>query len=366
MIDFFQKYVLFVDDDPAMLRSIRRLLHHVEDSWISLYAQSVDEALKIIAENQVDVVVTDVDMPEKSGFDLLLCLRGTPETVDLPVLIVTGKGQSGLKGKALNLGATDLLAKPVELEDLLPRIRNMLNLKHYQDQIKDQNRLLEEKVRERTRELEQSQLALIWQLAKAAECRDTDTGNHIARVAYYCRTLARKAGQDEGFCQQIFRASTLHDIGKIGIADDILLFPGRLSQEQRSQMEQHPALGAELLRQTYSPLLNVDQILFHPEKNPLLEMAADIALCHHECWDGSGYPHGLQGEAIPLAARICAIADVFDALTTKRPYKEPFAEDVVLKIMYEKRAVQFDPQLFGCFEESLDEFNQIKMTLMDD
>ncbi|MEA3545479.1 MAG: response regulator [Thermodesulfobacteriota bacterium] len=369
-----QSQLLFVDDEPALLTSIKRLLHGVSDNWEIHFATSVEQALDIINRIVIDIIITDMNMPAKTGFDLLMMLREQKQTRDLPVLIMTGNTETELKTEALELGATDLLMKPISKAHLLSRIRNMLKLKSYQDEIKQHNRLLDAKVKARTQELEDSRLDMIWRLAKAAECRDTDTGNHIFRVAHYCRILAKNLGLDSDFIERIFQASPLHDIGKIGIPDSILLKSGKLSAGEYKTMQTHCNIGAEILRHDVAPSLLVegsvtdgsDPTATLQDRNPLLFMAANIALYHHEHWDGNGYPTASTGDAIPLSARICAIADVFDALSTARPYKQALAEQKVLDIMREGCAQQFDPTIFRCFADSFSEFRKVRDNLADD
>jgi len=362
--------VLFVDDEKDTLSGFRRMLYPQQKKWDSTFVTSVEEALEVIKNSKIDVVVSDIYMPGRSGFDLLKQLRQDDATVDLPVLILTGNAETSLKRQALELGATDLLFKPVGREDLIVRVDNMLQIKSQQDQIKEQNRLLDEKVRARTLELEMSHLDLIWRLARVAECRDQETGNHILRVAHYSRILAKNYGLDDTICEQIYLASPLHDIGKIGISDNILLKPGKLSDTERIKMNNHCLLGAELLSQNLigesgNTFLKEVRVAPHHYRNPVLTVAAEIAMSHHERWDGTGYPQKLCGQEIPLNARICAISDVFDALSTSRPYKKAFAEETVLEIMSEEAGKQFDPELFDVFLRSLPEFRIIRSRLAD-
>ncbi|MEA3544335.1 MAG: response regulator [Thermodesulfobacteriota bacterium] len=364
--------LLFVDDEPQVLSGIKRLLHGLPDRWNSHFAMGADEALAIMAAADIDVVISDINMPGKSGFELLQEIRQADWGEDLPVLIVTGDSEYSLKRQALDLGATDLLLKPVSRENLVSRIRNMVRLKSYQDTIKQHNQILDAKVKERTRELEESRLDLIWRLAKTAECRDSNTGNHILRVAHFCRILAENLGLEQKNIERIFQTSPLHDIGKIGIPDSVLLKPGKLTGQERQVIQGHCQLGAELLKQDIfpgSPLREyrdgAEELLSQQNHNPFLTMAADIALCHHEFWNGEGYPAGLSGDAIPLAARICAVADVYDALSSSRPYKGALPEAEVLAIMREGNGRQFDPRVFACFEQSLPQLRQIQQDLVD-
>ncbi len=364
--------LLFVDDDSRILAGFKRILRKNPGHWNSHFATSADQAIDILRREKIDIIISDINMPDRSGFDLLTEIKHNRDLQDLPVLIITGNVQEGLKRQALDMEATDLLIKPVHPEDLLSRIRNMLKLKSHQDRVKQHNRLLDARIRERTRELEVSYLELIWRLAKTAECRDTDTGNHILRVAHYCHALARNLGLPPDYCECIFQASPLHDIGKIGIPDRILLKPGPLNDDERLLMQSHCTIGAEILKKNMALQMLSDPVkskLFDPDSgykpNPFLEMAADIALSHHERWDGSGYPAAAAGEDIPLAARICAVADVFDALTTARPYKSALPVDQAVTIMQQDCGRHFDPTVFACFMEHLSEFVAIRDELSD-
>jgi len=362
--------ILFVDDDPNILRCLKRLLqsHHLE--WGLHFAGDVDEALDLLHQYELDLLVSDVSMPGKDGFDLLTAVREDDRTADLPVLMLTGNDAADLKRRSLKLGATDLLNKPIIREDLVARIESMLRIKFHQDQIKQQNAVLEQKVRERTAEIEAARIDLIWRLGKAAEYRDTDTGNHVIRVGHYCRTLAKRYGKDDSFSDMIFLTGPLHDIGKIGIPDRVLLKQGKLDAQEWEIMKRHCRIGARILQQDLSLPSGLDArtnaLLSSVRcRNPFLEAAASIALNHHEWWDGRGYPQGLTGEEIPLEARIAAIADVYDALSSNRPYKPGFPEEKVLRIMQEKRGSHFDPVLFDCFVSCLDHFRDIRNHFAD-
>jgi len=241
--------ILFVDDEKNILDGLRHQLYQQRKQWDMRFASSVDEALTLMASTPVDAVVTDVMMPGRDGFDLLKTLRQAEETKDIPVVILTGIADTNLKRKALDMGVTDLLAKPVMHEDLVARLRNMLNLKAQQDQLKSLNRSLEGKVRARTRELEHSRLDILWRLGKAAEYRDEQTGYHLIRVASYCKAIARKLRLDAEFTRMLFLSSPLHDVGKIGVPDGILLKPGKLTSEERAVIERHCEIGAKILEE---------------------------------------------------------------------------------------------------------------------
>jgi len=365
--------ILFVDDEPQVLEGLKRMLSCMDDHWEMSFASDADEALTYAATGSCDGIVSDLRMPGKDGFELLAELRGSEQTRDIPLVIVTGAGEHNLKRQALELGATDLLNKPVDREDLLARIKGMLRLKSVQDELKRHNAILEQRVRERTAELEASRIEIIWRLAKAGEYRDEETGNHIMRVGCYCRILAEELGMDRGFTELLFLTSPLHDVGKIGIPDSILLNKGKLSPEEWRIMQGHCAVGEAILLQQpkgMEPFLawqvgDASEQAARPD-NVLLEMAARIARAHHEWWDGTGYPDGLAGEEIPLEARIVAVADVYDALGSARPYKPAYAEDKVMAIMREENGTHFDANVFGAFENVLEGFRSIRAQYSDE
>ncbi len=364
MSDVLKKRILFIDDEPNFRDSLKRILHRQQQIWEMHYAPSVEEGLRQIGEQPFDAVVSDVSMPGKDGFALLTALQQSEKTSDIPVIILTGNGEHSLKRRALEMGATDLLSKPINSEDLLARLHNVLRLKAYQDELKQQNDTLEHKVRERTAELEESRLDIILRLGKAAEYRDEDTGNHIIRVGCYCRTIAEELQMEHDFIEKIFLTSPLHDIGKIGIPDSILLKRGKLTPEEFQVIETHCRIGQEILLQDPKGLkpfleLHRNHMLAHKMHNPILKMAADIALYHHERWDGSGYPCRIRGTDIPLAARIVALADVYDALRSFRPYKPGFSEEKTLSILQEEKGSHFDPMVYAAFEKVIDQFRAI-------
>jgi len=367
-----KKRILFVDDEPNFLDGLRRMLSRQRQEWDMCFANGVDEAESKMREMDFDAVVSDVRMPLRDGFSLLKSIRETERTQDVPVIMLTGLKERDLKRRALEMGATDLLNKPVEQEDFVARLNSVLRLKSYQDEIKAQNALLEQKVRERTRQLMDSRLEIIWRLGAAAEFRDEETGNHVVRVGCYCRVLAEAMGMEREVAETLFLSSPLHDIGKIGIPDSILLKKERLTAEEWDIMKQHTVIGAKILQQD-SKLKRA--FLWwngngHDEtswgNNPILEMASSIALNHHERWDGKGYPRGLAGEDIPLTSRIVAIADVYDALESRRSYKPAFSESETLRIMREDVGKHFDPQVFAHFEKCIEQFRAIRSQFADE
>ncbi len=364
--------ILFVDDDPHFLGSVSRSLRKLRGEWDLIFVDGVDQAIDIARGKPPDVVVSDYSMPIKSGFDLVRALHAIPVVQDAHIIIVTGGTDETAKRRALDLGATDLLSKPVSREDLIARIRSSLRLKEYQDTIRKHNEQLEQCVRERTRELELSRLDIIWRLAKAGEYRDEETGNHIIRVGHYSRTLSERLGLPSDLTQRIFLGAPLHDIGKIGVPDNILLKPGKLNPDERAVMEKHCEIGAKILAEAPIGLNRYLTCLgLTPEQstgvsiNPLLQIAVSIAMGHHERWDGSGYPRGLRGEAIPLECRIVATADTYDALRSKRPYKPRYTKEQSLDIIRQTGNAQFDPQVLAALEDSIDEIEIFQSSYSD-
>lgn len=365
-----KQHVLFVDDDPSFLDGLRRILHGQRGRWEMTFVTSVDDAVECVDTRTVDTIVSDVMLPGRNGFDLLRAVLASSASRHVPVIMMTGADQRDLKRRALDEGATDLLSKPIDPDDLAARIRSALRLKTYQDEIRTQNETLERKVSARTQALNASRLDLIWRLGRVAEFRDEQTGNHVVRVGSYCRVLAEALGMGRDFAEMLFLTSPLHDIGKIGIPDGILLQPRTLTPEEWKVMQRHCAIGAAILRDGRDgrdERERRDSRNGNPDsENPFLAMASSIALTHHEWWDGSGYPQGLSGESIPLESRIVAIADVYDALHSVRPYKPAFPECTVLGMMQEKVGSHFDPAVYRVFERSLDAFREIRRQFTDE
>ncbi|MFT5050333.1 MAG: putative two-component system response regulator [Chlamydiales bacterium] len=366
-----KRRVLFVDDEARILDGLRRMLRAERDTWDMTFVGGVDAALSMLEDVPHDAVVSDINMPGRDGFDLLEAIRANDQTCDIPVVILTGNGERGMKRRALDLGATDLLNKPVDRDELIARIRSVLRLKGYTDEIKVYSAELEERVQARTAELEIARAELVWRLGKAGEFRDSDTGFHVVRVGYYAQCLAEKIGLESKLVREIFLAAPLHDVGKIGIPDRILLKPAKLEPDEWEIMMTHTTIGAEILKAQSSAadharvlgtLAETDAIA----DNPFARVGAEIAEAHHERWDGGGYPHRLAGEDIPIAARITAIGDVYDALSSERPYKPAMKEEEVLEIMRKGCGTQFDPEIFAAFEASLPDFRQIQVQFRDE
>ena len=366
------KQLLFVDDEQYVLDALCRMLREQRRVWDMVCVNDSQMAWEQLQTSRFDVVVSDISMPGMTGLDLLDRIKHSERLKELPVLILTGLETRSLKRQALDLGAADLLNKPVDPEDLIARLHSVLRLKSHQDELKACNSEMEEKVYERTAELSRSRMDVIWRLGRAAEHRDADTGSHVVRVGCMSRIIAQTLGMDRDSVETMFVAAPLHDLGKIGIPDSILMKAGPLSHTEWDVMKQHCWIGAKILLED-TPVQDIsrewlrgqDEIDIRAGDNPVLRMAANIALMHHEKWDGTGYPQNLIGEQIALEARVVAIADVFDALTSRRPYKAPYPESEALQIIQDTAASHFDPLVYAAFLESLPAIRSVRSRLSD-
>lgn len=360
------KHLLFVDDEQRVLEGLARMLRGKRDEWECEFATGVNEALTLMKNRDFQVIVSDLDMPHKSGLDFLKLLRADESLRYTPFLMLTGNGDSTVKKAVLEAGATDFLNKPIDFVELQVRLTNVLALQEFQDEMRVQNVILDRIVRIRTAALDFSRREIIYRLAKAAEARDTDTGNHILRVALAARLLAKHLGFDDVTQEYILLTSPLHDVGKIGISDAILRKAGPLTDAETAQMKMHCEIGADILTESIEPLLHFFGAQgSETHSNVLLEMAARIALHHHEHWDGTGYPQGLAGEDIPIEARIVAVADVYDALRSERCYKPSMGEDDSLRMIREASGTHFDPRIVEVLAEHFDEIEQVCSALRD-
>jgi putative two-component system response regulator len=353
--------ILIVDDEPANVILLERMLENAGYSNLCT-ARDGAGAMKQIESRDPDLVLLDLHMPEVDGFDVL---RALPNLVDpgsfLPVLVLTADATRTAKETALGLGAKDFLSKPFDNLEVLLRVGNLIQTRLLHLELAGQNLRLEDEVMKRTAELsraverleevqgslEASRQETITRLATAAEFRDEETAEHIHRMSQFCGLLAQQAGIGSERCELIRLASEMHDIGKIGVPDNVLLKPGKLTEGERQQMQLHAEIGYRILKDSDSELL---------------QLAAGIALAHHERVDGRGYPRGLSGSEISFEARIAAIADVFDALTTDRVYRKALDVDDALEIMDEGRGGHFDPEMLDLFVDSIDDVLVIKKT----
>lgn len=324
--------ILAVDDEDANVLLLRRILERAGHTRVTTTTDPTQVA-GLLEQIQPRLLLLDLHMPRMDGFELMEQL-GHSERRSTPFLVLTADVTEEAKRRALSLGARDFLTKPLDQVELTLRVHNLLQVQQLQDRLFEQNACLEEQVAERTRELEQARLEILDRLALAAEYRDDDTQEHARRIGRTCSLLARLLGLAHAEVELIQRAAPLHDIGKIGIPDAILLKPGRLTDEEFELMKLHTTIGAEILS---------------GGSGALLRMAELIALTHHEHWDGRGYPHGLAGDRIPLAGRIVAVADVFDALTHKRPYKHAWVVKEAVAETFHQAGRQFDPRVVEAF-----------------
>ena len=344
-IDILHGKILVVDDKEANILLLERMLRGAGYDSIST---TMDPArvCELHRKNRYDLILLDLLMPGMNGFQVMESLKEIESGGYLPVLVITA--QPDQKLHALEAGAKDFVSKPFELAEVLSRVHNMLEVRLLYKELHNYNDVLEQRVRERTAELKERYLETIFTMTRAAEYKDEDTGTHVKRISYYCREFARKLGLDEAFVDKFFFASPMHDIGKIGIPDHILLKPGGLMPDEWEIMKGHAAMGAKILGNS---------------KSPYLQMGAMIALNHHERWDGGGYPNGRQGEDIPLAARIMNICDIYDALRSKRPYKPAFAHEKTLDIITHgddrTQPEHFDPAILATFRKSHESFCEI-------
>lgn len=339
--------ILIVDDEESICDIISDYLELRDFTCYT--ANSVDAALKVLENEHIDCIVSDIKMPGLSGLDLLKKVKS--DWPDIAVILITGHGEIGTAVTAMHEGAYDFILKPIQLEHITKSVMNALEKKKLREELRNYQKNLESLVEKRTvqingtlQALKDSHLETISILARAAEYRDDETGSHVIRISKYCEVLATALGLPQEQIWMITKASSLHDIGKIGIPDSILLKPAPLTTAEFEIMKTHPIIGQEILSKT---------------KSHLLQVGSEIAVSHHEKWDGSGYPKGLVGEKIPLPGRITALADVFDALTMKRVYKPAFSVEKSIQIMKEGRGTHFDPHLIDLFIENLDKITEI-------
>jgi putative two-component system response regulator len=335
--------ILVVDDEPGILSMMKRVLGRA--GYKVSMAKSGQEAFDSIAAKLPDLILLDLYMPIVDGFEVAAQLKNTPETREIPIILITGLDSSQNHVKAMDLGINDFLSKTAKPEEILARIRSHLNIKQLNDQVKGYQASLENMVALRTAQLKDASLEVIWRLAAASEYRDNETGAHIKRMSLYAAAIAQEMGLVRKAVEAILYGAPLHDIGKIGIPDAILLKPGKLDADEWETMKTHTTIGGNILKDS---------------RIGFVRMGAMIAMTHHEKWDGSGYPKGLRTKQIPLAGRIVALADVFDALTSERPYKKAISIDDANRIIEEGRGNHFDPDVLDAFFSVQDEILAVK------
>ena len=356
MIQPHKPVVLAIDDNPDNLTLINDVL---KDSYKVKGASKGERGLVLaFADTPPDIILLDIMMPEMDGYEVCRRLQADVKTREIPVIFVTAKADEQDEEFGLGLGAVDYITKPINPAIVRARIKTQLALKASADFLRDKGSFLERQIELRTREILATQDATVVALAALAEIRDNETGNHIRRTQYYVQALAQQlqtspacAGRLSDYdVQMLFKSAPLHDIGKVGIPDHILLKPGRLSAAEFEIMKTHTTLGRDAIERAEQQLgVKVD----------FLKYAKDIAYSHQEKWDGSGYPQGLMGEAIPLPARIMALADVYDALISRRPYKPPMSHETATAIIVEGRGSHFDPAVVDAFLQVQPQFRAI-------
>lgn len=338
--------ILIVDDNAANISLLEKLL---KMSGYRNIISTTDprQTVPIYIEFEPDLLLLDLRMPNLNGFQVMEQLNEINRQDFFPIITITAQDDQEHRLKALSLGAKDFIAKPFDYAEVLMRIKNMLEIRILHNEARENNRQLENKVEVTTKELQDSQIELIDRLTRAAEFRDNQTGNHILRMSKYTYELGKALNLTEKECELLYHASMMHDIGKIGIPDEILLKPAKLDQKEWERMKTHTVKGAQILAGSSLEMIN---------------LAEQIALSHHEKWDGSGYPYGLKEEEIPLAGRIIAICDVFDALTSERPYKSAWMMDDVIAEIIKCRGTHFDPNIVDNFLKIMPVINEIKDT----
>ncbi|WP_395022653.1 two-component system response regulator [Dongia sp.] len=354
--------ILAVDDAPVNLSLITGLL---KSHYRVKVANSGEKALRIVhSDLPPDLVLLDVMMPDLDGIEVCRRLKADPRTRHVPVIFLTAMSSSDDERVGLEAGAVDYITKPISPPILLARVKTHLQMKAGQDFLKDKNAYLENEVIRRTREVQAIQDVTIFTMASLAETRDNETGNHIRRTQHYVKALAVKLRDHPRFAgyftdhaiDLLFKSAPLHDIGKVGIPDKILLKPGKLTPEEFEVMKTHTTLGRDAIE-------HAERQLGTPVE--FLKLAKEIALSHQEKWDGSGYPEGLAGEAIPVSARLMAVADVYDALISRRVYKPPFTHERAVEMIAEGRGRHFDPDIADAFLEIREEFRTIALKFAD-
>ena len=344
-----EQNVLICDDSITNVMILSTLL----ETELGIKVHKATDPRKVnpmMDEQEFDLILLDIEMPHLDGFQVMEQIRQNHTMDELPIAILTGNTASSTRNRALEDGANDFINKPFDQTEVMLRVSNLLKLRQSYKMHELHNKALEKKVELRTKDLNEATENLIYQLAMAGEIRDKETGQHVIRVGKYARLFAEEIGLPDELCFMIEKTAPMHDIGKIGIPDAILLKTSSLDEKERKVMDTHPQMGAELLGD-------------HPSL--LVQLAASIALNHHEKWDGSGYPAGLKGESIPIEGRITCISDVFDALITQRPYKDPWPIEKIISFIQEQSGITFDPALAKIFIDNTERFVAIHQQYAD-
>lgn len=354
--------VLVVDDDQTNLLTAIDLITPM--GFRVATARTGEETLAKVAENPPDIILLDIMMPGITGYEACRRLKNDPQTKHIPVIMLTALDGIDEHVEAFQAGADDFMNKPFNRAIMEVRLRRFFREKRLQEELSGYRKNLELKVNEQTSVIQSVQDVITQTLARFAEYRDPETGAHLERIRHYCQLVAGRLNgndvPDKDFVNHIFRSSILHDIGKVGIKDEILLKPGKLSPEEFAIMKTHSTIGGKHLSEAFQGLKK------NQTEDGFLVMAVEIAYHHHEKFDGTGYPYGKKGTDIPLSARIVAIADVYDALVSKRPYKDPFPVSKALEIIRDGRGTHFDPEVLDCFLQNIDSIVEISAHYADE
>lgn len=342
--------LVIVDDQSMGRRILREMLQDVGQGVKIVDFAAPQDALLDVRENLPDLIVTDYRMPGMNGTQFIRAVRALPGGADVPIVVVTVLEDRNVRYEALEAGATDFLSRPLDPVECRVRCRNLLQLRRQGRLVRKRAQWLEQRVRAATQEVIKRERETLFRLAKAGEYRDEGTGNHVLRMARYARCVAEALGLDEVLCETIELAAPMHDIGKIGVPDQILLKPGELTPDEREIMMRHASIGHQILMESESRYI---------------QMGAVIALSHHERWDGAGYPQGLAGDAIPLPARIVAVADVYDALRSDRPYKSAWSREAACDFLRDEAGRRFDPTVVAAFLSCFERICQVEDSLRD-
>ena len=342
--------ILLVDDSQSNLLIYRGIVKNLAGCTAAPFTSSA-EALEWCETNDPAIAIVDYTMPAPNGVEFIRRFRRMPRKADIPIIMITGEADKALRYKALEAGANDFLNQPVDIVECSARMRNMLELRRSRQLLEDRAALLAGEVKKGIEQIVARERETIHRLARTAELRDPETGLHIVRMAHYCKTIALGAGLSHDDQELLLLSAPMHDIGKVAIPDSILLKPAKLDPEEYHVMQQHTTIGYDILKDSESTLL---------------QSAATIALTHHEKYDGSGYPGGLKGDEIPISGRICAISDVFDALTSVRPYKPAWPVDKAVEEIRRGSGTHFDPRLVKAFIFVFSEISRLKNEYSED
>ena len=359
--DTSKQTILAVDDTPANIDVVKGIL---SQTYFVQAAINGKMALKIIEKRKPDLILLDIMMPGMDGYEVCQQVKAAEVTRDIPIIFLTAKAAMEDEAKGLGMGAVDYITKPISPPILLERVKTHLELKTARDRLRHQNEQLEDKVRERTKQLEELQDVVMVAMGSLAEARDPETGNHIRRTQHYVKLLAEKLKNHTRFkdyltpetITSLFKSAPLHDIGKVGVPDHILLKPGKLTDEEFVEMKRHTIYGRDAIVAAEKNITTADHFLV---------VAKEISYSHQEKWDGSGYPEGLKGEEIPISARLMAVADVYDALISRRCYKPPFSQEKTVAIILDGKGSHFDPDMVDAFMEIVDDFAAVAKQYQD-